>query len=253
VRSHLNAPEKPIIINPMEQADILKIMAEGKLTLQGQFVNSSNYTFFSQMELDSQQLPVVYKPNRGEQPLWDFPTRTLARRETAAYLLSESLGWSLVPLTIYRRKSLPFGPGMVQFFIDHDVNYHYFSFSDQDRARLDVVAVFDLLINNADRKGSHVFLDADQHLWCIDHGICFHPEDKLRTVIWDFAGQTIPEKYLGNLQALINQREAVTEKLSPYLRKSEINALFRRAAGLIQLSIYPYPGTDRRMYPYPPL
>jgi hypothetical protein len=235
----------------MEQADILKIMAEGKLTLQGQFVNGSNYTFLAQAELDSQQIPVVYKPNRGEQPLWDFPERTLARREAAAYLLSESLGWSLVPLTIYRRKGLRFGPGMVQLFIPHDVNYHFFSFSEADRARLNGVAVFDLLINNADRKGSHVFLDEGQHLWCIDHGICFHTEDKLRTVIWDFAGQAIPENYLADLRALIGRWETVTEKLSPYLRKSEINALFHRAAEIIQHPEYPYPGSDRRMYPYP--
>jgi streptogramin lyase len=128
----------------------------------------------------------------------DFPRASLARREVAAYLVSEALGWRLVPPTVYRKDG-PIGSGSLQLFIEHDPGYHYFTFSDADRQRLHPVAIFDLLINNADRKGSHLLLDPDGHLWLIDHGLCFHREDKLRTVIWDFAGEPILKIWEYNL------------------------------------------------------
>ena len=156
--------------------------------------------FLGQVQTDTGVMKVVYKPTRGEIPLWDFPARTLAKREVAAYLTSEFMGWELIPPTLYRKKGLSFGPGMLQFYIEHDPNYHFFKFTTEDRARLDRIVVFDLLINNGDRKGSHVLVGEDGHLWCIDHGVSFHTEDKLRTVIWDFAGQPISGDILDTLE-----------------------------------------------------
>lgn len=237
----------------MDHAAILQVLAEGILTLEGQFVCGSNYTFLGQVETESRLLKVVYKPTQGEIPLWDFPVHTLAKREVAAYLTSQFLGWELVPPTLYRKKNLPLGPGMVQYYIDHDPHYHYFNFSEIDRARQDKVVVFDLLINNADRKGSHVLIGQDDHLWCIDHGVCFHIEDKLRTVIWDFAGQAIAEDILQDLTSFIQQADQINESFKPYLRKSEMNALLRRAKALVEQKIYRIPGDERRMFPYPPV
>ncbi len=146
----------------------------------------------------------MYKPTRGERPLWDFPPASLAGREVAAYLVSEALGWRLVPPTIYRKKG-PLGPGSLQAFVEHDPEYHYFTFNESDRQRLRPVALFDLLINNADRKGSHVLLDEQDHMWLIDHGVCFHVEDKIRTVIWDFAGEPFPDALCSDLTAFPRQ------------------------------------------------
>jgi hypothetical protein len=145
-------------------------------------------------------VPAVYKPSKGEQPLWDFPENSLAWREVAAYLVSEALGWNFVPYTILRDEG-PFGPGSLQQFIDYDPNYHYFTFKDEDKARLRPVVLFDLLLNNADRKGSHVIIQKrTRKMFLIDHGLCFHEEDKLRTVIWDFAGQPMPPELLADLE-----------------------------------------------------
>lgn len=221
--------------------------------MKGQFVRGSNYTFLGEVQLDGESIPVVYKPSRGEQPLWDFPQNTLAKRETAAFLFSQWLGWNLVPPTVYRKKGLPFGSGSVQQHIHHDVNYHYFSFSDEDRMRLDIVALMDLLMNNADRKGSHVLIDGNNRIWCIDHGLCFHNEDKLRTVIWDFAGKVIRGDLLEDIQRLVASREDIHLVLKPYLTRGEINSIIRRAIRLLDNPVFPMPGSDRRMFPYPPL
>jgi hypothetical protein len=241
------------MINGMDEERALNLLAEGELTLEGQFVRGSNYTFLGSIRHEGEETKVVYKPTRGENPLWDFPTGTLAKRETAAYLTSRYLGWNLVPPTLYRRKQLPLGPGMVQLFVEHDPRFHYFNFPDEIRARLKIVAVFDLLINNADRKGSHVLLGMDGRLWCIDHGICFHHEDKLRTVIWDFAGEPIPAELLADLESLTATATEYSLAMKKYLRASEIRAVLARAEGMIQWGAFRTPGTDRRMYPYPPV
>ena len=220
----------------------------------------SNYTFlvnvhFPESSLgaaDGQDLQAVYKPSRGEQPLWDFPDQTLAHREVAAYLVSQALGWCFVPLTVLRDDG-PYGPGSVQQFIEYDPNYHYFNFSDEDKARLQPVMLFDLLCNNADRKGSHVIIEKDtRKLWLIDHGLCFHQDDKLRTVIWDYAGETIPGEYLQALARLDSDRNLLAD-LEPYLTPREISALLARAKNLISAGAFPYPPEHRRAYPYPPV
>lgn len=237
----------------MDQTQLITQLTEGTFLLQGQFMRGSNYTFLGNIATDNGQMAVVYKPSRGEQPLWDFPVKSLAKREVAAYELSKFLGWDLVPLTIYRKRKLPFGPGSIQLYISHDPTYHYFSFSQTDRASLSQVALFDLIINNADRKGSHVLIDEEHKIWCIDHGICFHVEDKLRTVIWDFANLPLTDPQKSSLQGLLEKSTAITEILLPYLRKSEIRAILRRTTAILKLGVFPFPPKDRRMFPYPPV
>src|SRR5512133_1484336 len=187
----------------LEKDTILEDLQTAPAILTGQFLNGSNYTFFITLTTQTGDMQAVYKPVRGEAPLWDFPTGSLAKREVAAYLLSEALGWHIVPPTVFRRKKLPFGGGSVQQFIDHDPQEHYFNLPVEKKELLRPVALFDCLINNADRKGSHILWAADRRVYAIDHGVCFHVEDKLRTVIWDFAAQPIPSDLLENLEQLI--------------------------------------------------
>ena len=171
---------------------LLRALQSGTISLQGQALQGSNYTFVGQAADAEVCVPLVYKPTRGEQPLWDFSRGTLGRREAAAFLVSEALQWELVPPTVYRRSG-PYGPGSAQFYIEHNAEYHYFTFTAEDIQKLRPVALFDLLVNNADRKGGHILFDNDRHLWLIDHGLCFHVDDKLRTVVWNFAGEPISE------------------------------------------------------------
>jgi len=219
----------------------------------------SNYTFLLKVEHALDELQAVYKPTRGVRPLWDFATPSLARREVAAYLVSEALGWQLVPPTIYRVDG-PLGTGSLQLYIEHDPEYHYFNFNEADKQRLRPTALFDLLINNADRKGSHVLFDPDRHIWLIDHGICFHVESKLRTVIWDFAGEPIPPDLCHALtefrQQLDVHQDGTSElvaSLSKHLTTAEIAALSKRVNRILKSGRYPNPEPDRRPYPWPPV
>jgi uncharacterized repeat protein (TIGR03843 family) len=239
----------------MADESILTALQKGTLTVQGEFMWGSNYTFLVEIEQSGDTMKAVYKPTRGERPLWDFPAATLARREVAAYVVSEAIGWRLVPPTVYRRQG-PIGPGSVQLFIEHDPEYHYFNFSEEDRQRLRVVTLFDSLINNADRKGSHLLVDPEKKMWLIDHGICFHAEDKLRTVIWDFAGERIPENLCKDLQTfrqkLVGNSDLVAE-LKRYLSGEEIQAIGMRADRLVSTGLFPNPNPNRRFQPWPPL
>jgi hypothetical protein len=221
----------------------------GEYELKGQFMLGSNYTFLVDMHHEGDTFRAVYKPSKGERPLWDFPDNTLALREVAAYVLSEALGFHFVPFTTLREDG-PFGSGSLQQYLDYDVEYHYFNFSTEDRQKLRPVALFDVLVNNADRKGSHVFFENGTHkLYAIDHGICFHEEDKLRTVIWDFAGQEIP----GDLLTPLSQTGNWRELLAPYLNPNEISAMIARAAALAEARVFPRPVQGRRAFPYPPV
>lgn len=227
-----------------------EILARGTLTLQGQFTLGSNYTFLVEAALEGESCLAVYKPQKGEQPLWDFPANSLAGREVSAYRLSEFLGWNLVPLTLFRADA-PLGPGSLQQYIEYNPNYHYFNFRPADKEKLRPVALFDHLSNNADRKGSHVFFQKRSHrLYAIDHGLCFHAEDKLRTVIWDFGGEPIPTELLPGLQAL---SQNPPDFLAEWLQPEEISALLIRARRLLAEKIFPPPPAERRAFPYPPL
>jgi uncharacterized repeat protein (TIGR03843 family) len=234
---------------------ILTTMKNGELTISGEFVWGSNYTFLVEIQKDKVRLTGVYKPTKGERELWDFPQASLAKREVAAYLVSEALGWRLVPPTVYRIGA-PLGPGSIQLYINHDPEYHYFTFSESDRQRLRPSVLFDLCINNADRKGSHVLIDSDGHLWLIDHGVCFHEEDKLRTVIWDFIGEPIPPPLAEDLKSLANQidsKQAIYQHLEPYLEVGEIAATSIRIRKLLSDGIFPDRDPHRRPYPWPPV
>jgi hypothetical protein len=238
---------------PLQKEWTLTAMEKGEISVEGQFVYSSNYTFLAKVEYESRRLAAVYKPLRGERPLWDFPARSLAKREAAAFLVSEALGWNLVPPTIYRSK-LPLGAGSLQQYIEHDPNYVYFNFDPQDLQGLRPTAVFDLLINNADRKGGHILRDAHNHLWLIDHGICFHTDDKLRTIIWDFAGEAIPANLLADLTCLIddlNQKSDTYLRLKSLLRIAEIQALVGRAKRIVEEANFPFPDKNERQIPWP--
>jgi hypothetical protein len=235
------------------------------MTLKGEFLWGSNYTFLVDIEHNGEALSGVYKPVRGERPLWDFPAASLAKREAAAFVVSEALGWSLVPPTVYR-KSGPLGAGSLQLYVNHDPEYHYFNFTPEDLQRLKPTVVFDLLVNNADRKGSHVLKAPDGHLWLIDHGVCFHVEDKLRTVIWDFVEEPIPQDLCGDLKnfrilldaAFISKQfeedgkqNPVCSQLLHLLSRLEVRALAKRAEQIVEDGFFPAPDPNRRPFPWP--
>ena len=225
------------------------------LALKGEFVWGSNHTFLVEVQGSANPFLAVYKPTQGERPLWDFPEASLALREAAAYAVSQALGWDLVPPTFFRPDG-PFGPGSLQLFIDHDPEYHYFNLTDTDRQRLRPVALFDILVNNADRKGSHMLFDQEDHLWLIDHGICFHVDPKLRTVIWDFAGEPIPELLAADLTAFLHrlqQDSALASALQPLLIPEEITALSHRATRLLKRGRFPNLPPNQRPIPWPPI
>jgi uncharacterized repeat protein (TIGR03843 family) len=226
-----------------------QVLQHGDLELKGQFMLGSNYTFLVEVSHQGTTLPAVYKPTRGERPLWDFEENTLALREVAAYIVSERLGFHIVPFTALRNDG-PYGGGSLQQFIEYDPNHHFFNFTAEDRELLRPVVFFDLLVNNADRKGSHVLFENGTHkLFAIDHGICFHEEDKLRTVLWDFGGQAIPD----DLLTLLSQITDLTPYLEPYLSPNEISAIRTRADSLLKKRLFPRQPRDRRAMPWPPL
>lgn len=243
----------PRLVSPplVNEIDLLQILRQGRLELTGQFVWGSNDTFLARVITADGEIQAVYKPSQGEQWLWDFPEGSLAARETAAYLTSRALGWDLVPPTVLRQDG-PVGPGSVQLYVEADSDRHYFTFTPEEKQRLRPAAVFDLLINNADRKGGHVLLAHDGHLWLIDHGVCFHQEDKLRTVIWDFVGETIPPALLEDLHAFEERLRGgdLRREMAGLLSGPEVVALARRAARLLADRRFPPPARGRP-YPWP--
>ncbi len=238
------------------QPDVLSslhaILETGSIEVVGQVTWGSNFTFLVQVQADAGEVPAIYKPEQGERPLWDFPYGTLSDREVAAYILSRALDWSLVPPTI-KRADAPAGPGSLQFYVEADPDLHYFTFDEDQKQRLRPTALFDLLINNADRKSGHIIIDNDDHIWLIDHGVCFHEEYKLRTVVWDFVGEPIPEDLLKAVQDLIPDLDAdadLYKQLCSCLSASEINALQERCSSILQDPTFPPPGLGRP-YPWP--
>ncbi len=245
------------MVQDQETWSLLTAMKVGEIELKGRFMLGSNYTFLVDVCVDERNYPAVYKPSQGEQPLWDFPENSLAHREVAAYLVSQALGWCFVPLTILREDG-PYGPGSLQRYIQYDPNYHYFNFTKEDKERLRPVALFDLLCNNADRKGSHIIFDKDdaRQIWLIDHGLCFHEEEKIRTILWDFAGQPIPAELIADLERFRTNLNGISDlhsELSLHLSPREIAALSARSLALTTSDVFPLPPEDRRAFPYPPL
>ncbi|MCA9904086.1 MAG: SCO1664 family protein [Anaerolineae bacterium] len=236
-------------------ARALEVLQKGEIAVEHGLLRwSSNYAFLVTIAHEDIEVTTVYKPQRGERPLWDFPDGTLCYREMASFLTSEELGWQIVPPTVLREGSR--GLGTFQLFIDHDPDVNYFTFDETQQPQLMRMAALDAIINNADRKGGHCILDGQGHLWGIDHGITFNTAHKLRTVIWDFAGQAIPANILediGRLCANLNDTNTSYRKqVQELLTNSEIAAFQRRIDRLMSASRYPLPGSGPN-YPWPPV
>jgi uncharacterized repeat protein (TIGR03843 family) len=236
---------------------VLKVLAHGEMEERGLLPYSSNYSFLITVDDGEVQLPAVYKPRRGENPLWDFPTGTLCLRETAAFEISHALEWNLVPPTVLREGTR--GIGSVQFYIDCDPDIHYFTMREDARymQALRRVALFDYIINNADRKSGHCLFGYDEQLWAIDHGICFHHEYKLRTVIWEFGDECIDDELLDNLlslqRTLAQRKSELNQRLDNLINARERSALCTRLDELIQNRRYPAPLPYQRNHPWPPI
>jgi uncharacterized repeat protein (TIGR03843 family) len=232
--------------------EVLELLATGDMRLIGLLPNASNYTFLVDVTGGGRTVRAVYKPQRGEAPLWDFPDGTLCRREVAAYRLSRALGWPPIPPTVLRDG--PHGTGSVQLFIDADQAEHFFTLREVSIDPFLPFAAFDVVANNADRKGGHCLLDGAGKIWAVDHGVCFSPDPKLRTVIWEFAGEPVPAATLEDLGRVARElrsgplRDAMLELLS----KEEVDATARRAERLLRTGRFPLPGAGRS-YPWPPV
>lgn len=234
---------------------VLEILEKGDITTEhGSIRWSSNYAFLLTVTHDDTGVMCVYKPRVGERPLWDFPDGTLYMRERASFLTSQRLGWQVVPPTVIRDG--PRGPGSMQFFIDHDPDYNYFSFDESLKPQLARLSLFDCMVNNADRKGGHCLVDATNHLWGIDQGLTFNVAHKLRTVIWDFAGQHIPPALLKDIEGLCDDLNRPDSpfvcELQQLLTPQEIMTFQRRTEKLIKSGRYPKPGPGPN-YPWPPV
>jgi uncharacterized repeat protein (TIGR03843 family) len=248
--------------------DAAELLATRELTIEGRLPWSSNLTFLVTLggtgdaergdagggdveDGDSPSRPVqaVYKPHQGEQSLWDFPDG-LYRREVAAYRLSEALGWGIVPPTVLREDA-PFGPGSVQLFVEADYEEHYFTLLEEGghEGQLEVFCAFDVVANNADRKSGHVLHTGEGRLWGIDHGLCFHAQHKLRTVIWDFAGDEVPRWIVDDLERLAST--GLPDEVAALLSRTEADAVLERAATLAAVGVFPEPVGDRPPYPWP--
>jgi hypothetical protein len=224
-----------------------RLLTEGGVELQGRMPWSSNATFLVELCLEGTTGLAVYKPERGERPLWDFPAG-LWRREIAAYLVSEALGWGFVPETV-ERVDAPLGHGSLQRFVAADFDQHYFTLLERPEHldALKAIATFDLVVNNADRKGGHTLLGEDGRIWGVDHGLCFAVSPGLRTVMWDFAGDAIPEALLPAVARLAEQPPA---GLDDFIDDDEIDALCRRAAAVVDRPFFPNPRSNRS-FPWP--
>jgi uncharacterized repeat protein (TIGR03843 family) len=225
-----------------------ELLACGAVTVRGRMPWASNATFLAEVTLDARTALAIYKPERGERPLWDFPPG-LYRREVAAYLLSEALGWGLVPPTVCRDNG-PYGEGSLQLFVRADFEQNYFTLREdpEHRARLERMCLFDIIANNADRKGGHCLYGEDGAIYGIDHGLTFHAELKLRTVIWDFGGERIPRELLDDVRRALPG--TVPPTVAALLDPQEKKALLARARAVLKSGRFPEDTTGRR-YPWP--
>ncbi|MDQ1650861.1 MAG: hypothetical protein QOI35_61 [Cryptosporangiaceae bacterium] len=268
---------EPDAAGALDLAESLVLLTLGDLAIEGRLVDASNATMFCTVTLDGTSAGCVYKPVRGERPLWDFPDGTLAGREVSAYLVSEAAGWGLIPPTVLRDG--PLGPGMCQLWIETgsidglvdivrpgrvpggwhpildgmDGNGREVVVAHADDDRLRRLAVLDLVVNNADRKGGHLLLDSAGALYGVDHGICFHSEDKVRTLLWGWAGQRLSAGEREVLTALAAGMSGdLGEALHEHLTRREVTATRRRIEALLRSGCFPEPGPGRPRVPWPP-
>lgn len=231
-----------------EASDWLRLLSSGEVTILGRMPWSSNATFLVELRVDGFEDRAIYKPRQGERPLRDFPGG-LFRREVAAYELSVSTGLEMIPETV-ERDDAPLGPGSLQRFVDADFAEHYFTLMEAGGHELDLrlIAGFDLLANNADRKGGHLLVDKGSRIWGIDNGLCFHVDYKLRTVMWDFAGEPLPDQVLQACEIVLGEPPP---RLVELIGESEVLALLDRAQFYLDFGTFPAPEDDYRAYPWP--
>lgn len=260
----------------MNRPDRVDVLLEGEMEIEGRMPWSSNATFLVHLrvaddaledvseddsedvsdgavdlETDRESVKAIYKPYKGERPLWDFPAG-LYRREVAAYELAVLLGWEIIPRTVLREG--PFGIGSVQTFVDADFSEHYFTMMESRPSvhhHFRTMATFDLIANNADRKGGHLLLrPEDDTVWGIDQGLCFNVEPKLRTVLWDFAGEKIPKHLRADVERVASMQPGSLGALDELLTDDEIATMLERAHRVIERPFFPHPKSDYA-YPWP--
>jgi uncharacterized repeat protein (TIGR03843 family) len=238
--------------DPEDHGEAILFLERGEMTVLGRIQGSSNVTLAVEIVAGDARGLAVYKPIAGERPLFDFATGTLHRREVACYRLAELLGWHLVPPTVLRVDA-PGGEGSVQLFVPHDPERTAFTLFDERPDEFRRIVVLDLLANNADRKAGHVVLgERDDRLWAIDNGLTFHVEEKLRTVLWPFAGEPLDAAEIAAVAAL-RDRDAWEPALSPLLDGDELDALEARIRASLAAPVFPDEPEDRYPYPWPPI
>jgi uncharacterized repeat protein (TIGR03843 family) len=235
----------------LELADALRLLQDGELTPEGRLVDASNATLYCSVTLDGLSAACVYKPVRGERPLWDFPDGTLAGRELGAYLVSVASGWEIVPPTVMRDG--PFGPGMCQLWVDVDEQVDLAALARSEHPDLRRMAVFDAVVNNADRKGGHLLPTPEGHVYGVDHGVCFSREDKLRTLLWQWRGDPLTDEAVEVLSRLRAQLEGpLGDELHEHLTRREVAATVARVDRLLTTRVHPQPSEDWPAIPWPP-
>lgn len=233
--------------NELEDATQLEILLRGEIAIVMRMPYSSNATYLVSVTLDDKSVQAIYKPMRGEKPLWDFEPG-LHRREVAAYRLSQAMGLCCVPITILRDG--PSGEGSLQLLIESNPDEHYFTIFEQRQDLHDqfrAMCAFDIVANNTDRKSGHVLVDKNSHVWGIDHGVCFSEDFKLRTVIWEFGGEDITQQLLEKIKPLI---ETVPLEVATLLSTQEVVAISERAKWLVEGARFPVDPSGRH-YPWP--
>ncbi len=236
---------------PADDTEAHVLLRDGVLDLEGRLLDASNVTLIGAIRTDTLAGECVYKPVAGERPLWDFPDGTLAGREISAHLVSEATGWRVVPPTVLRDG--PFGHGMVQLWCNGDPEVELTSFVRRDLPELNRMAVFDAVVNNADRKGGHMIPMSDGHVYGVDHGICFSPDPKLRTLLWRWAGKPLTQEAVEVLTRLQEQLMGdLGEQLHEHLTRREVRRTQQRVADLLRSGRHPEPSGDWPALPWPP-
>ena len=231
--------------------DVKTIIAQGDLEVSGRLVDASNATLFATASLGGHSADVIYKPIAGERPLWDFPDGTLAGREVAAYLFSHWSGFNIVPFTTFRDG--PYGPGAVQEWITIDPDVDVIELAQSFDTRLRNIVIFDAVINNTDRKIGHLLPSNDGHLFGCDHGVSFHEEDKLRTVLWQWEGQSLTATEISDLRGMFEKFQEFEEMSSELLTARELSATHNRIEMLLKEAAFPSPSDQWPAIPWPPI
>ncbi|MER7210209.1 SCO1664 family protein [Streptosporangium sp. NPDC000239] len=237
----------------LDDETALRLLRDGHLEVEGRLVEASNMTLYCSVRLGGLSAACVYKPVRGERPLWDFPDGTLAAREVAAFEVSAATGWRIVPPTVYRDG--PFGPGMCQMWIDADPDADLMVLIRSRQPSLRRMAVFDAVVNNADRKGGHLLPLPGGHVHGVDHGVCFATENKLRTVLWQWRGKPLSREAVNVLARLERDLEqgGLGRRLRELLTPAEVQATGERVRRLLDTGLHPLPSQDWPAIPWPPI